>query len=77
MSFQSVFRMKTVKSRLFKKYFEIKKSRAQVCLFLDWLTAKKKVLKIAILLLQDLRIWIKEVSFWANVYQNFTDIWRT
>ena len=49
--------MKTVKSRLFKKYLESRKSRAWLCLSLGWLYINgKKMLKTASLLLQELRI---------------------
>ena len=56
-SFESVFCMKTVKSGLFKKYLERRKSRARFCLSLGWLhISEKKSLKTAILLVQELRI---------------------
>ena len=54
MSFESVFCMKTVKSRLLKKYMKIK-SQAQFCLSLRWLDiSEKKLLKTSILLVQEL-----------------------
>ena len=57
MSFESVFCMKTTKGRLFKKYLEKRKSRARFCLSLGWLhISEKKILKTAILLVQELRI---------------------
>ena len=57
MSFESVFCMKTTKGRLFKKYLEKRKSRARFCLSLGWLhVSEKKILKTAILLVQELRI---------------------
>ena len=34
--------MKTVKSRLFKKYLKIRKSQARFCLSLGWLNISKK-----------------------------------
>ena len=41
-SFESVFSMKTVKRRLFKKYLERRKSRARFCLSLAWLHISEK-----------------------------------
>ena len=41
-SFESIFYMKTVKSRLFKKYLKGRKSRAQFCLSLGWLHISEK-----------------------------------
>ena len=35
-SFESIIHMKTVKSRLFKKYLKRRKSRARFCLRLGW-----------------------------------------
>ena len=56
-SFESVFWMKTVKSRLFKKYLKRRKSRARFCLSLGWLhLSEKELLKTAILLVQELRM---------------------
>ena len=42
MSFESVFCMKTVKSRLFKKYLKRRKSQARFCLSLGWLNISEK-----------------------------------
>ena len=56
--------MKTVKSRLFKKYYDRRKSQARFCLSLGWLhISEKKSLKTPILLLQEHRIWKKESLF--------------
>ena len=44
-SFESVFSMKTVKSRLFKKYLK-KKSRAQFCSCLGWLNISEKIIEL-------------------------------
>ena len=41
-SFESIFCMKTVKSRLFKKYLKRRKSRARFCLSLGWLNQWEK-----------------------------------
>ena len=43
-SFESVFYMKTVKSRLSKKYLKRRKSRAWFCLPLGWLHISEKKL---------------------------------
>ena len=40
--FESLFYMKTVKSRLFKKYLERRKSRPRFCLSLGWLYISEK-----------------------------------
>ena len=41
-SFESVFYMKTVQSRLFKNYLKRRKSRARICLSLGWLNIGEK-----------------------------------
>ena len=57
MSFESVFCKKTVKTRYFKKYLEKRKLHARFCLSLGWLhVSEKKLLKTAILLVQELTI---------------------
>ena len=54
-SFESVFCMKIVKSRLFKKYLKGRKSRARFCLSLGWLNiSEKKLLNTTILSVQEL-----------------------
>ena len=76
-SFESVCCMKTVKSRLFKKYLKRRKSRARFCLSLGWLhISEKKILKTSILLVQKLIKQENIVCFWSNFDPNFTDIWR-
>ena len=63
-SFESIFRMKTVKSRFFKKYLKRRKSRARFCFSLGWLhISKKKLFKTAILLVQELIKQEKQVVF--------------
>ena len=53
--FESVFCMKTVKNRLFKKYFQRKKSWALFCLPLGWLHITEIFfLKTSILLMKEL-----------------------
>ena len=42
-SFERVFCMKTVKSRLFKKYLKRRKSRAWFCLLVGYISVKKKI----------------------------------
>ena len=57
MRFESLFCMKTVKSRSFKKYLEMRKSWARFCLSLGWLyISEKELLKTAILVVQELKI---------------------
>ena len=41
-SFERLFCMKTVKSRLFKKYLKRKKLQVQFCLYLGWLDISEK-----------------------------------
>ena len=67
--------MKTVKSRLFKKYLKRRKSRAWFCLSLGWLNISEKnfLLKTTILLVQDRKVG-KGVSLWPNFDPNFRDI---
>ena len=77
MSFESIFYMKTFKSRLFKNYLKRRKLHTQFCLPLGWLhTSEKKLLKTSILLVQELKKWEKVASFWPYFDPNFTDIWR-
>ena len=54
-SFESLFCMKTITSRLFKKYLKSIKSRTRFCFSLGWLrTSANKSLETAILLAQEL-----------------------
>ena len=54
-SVESAFCMKTVKSRLFKKYLKRRKLRARFCLPFGCLhISEKKLLKTAVLLVQEL-----------------------
>ena len=54
MSFEIEFCMKTVKSRLFKKYLKIFEY-LKICLSLGWLNiSEKKLSKTTILLVQEL-----------------------
>ena len=63
-SFESIFCMKTVKSRLFKKYLKRRKSRARFCLTLAWLNiSEKKLLKTTILSVQELIKQEKQLVF--------------
>ena len=54
-SFESVFYMKTVKNRLFKKYLKRRKSRALFCLSHGWFyISANKYLKTAVQLVKEL-----------------------
>ena len=67
--------MKTVKSRLFKKYLKRRKSRARFCLSFRWLHISEKILlKTSILLVQELIKSEEVLRFWPNFDLNFTDI---
>ena len=54
---ERVFHMKTVKSRLFKKYLKKKENRGPgfVCLWVGYVSMKKKLQKTTILLVQELK----------------------
>ena len=53
-SFESVFCIKTVKCRLFKKHLKRRKSRACFCLSLAWLhISEQKLLKAPIIFVQE------------------------
>ena len=69
--------MKTVKSRLFKKYLKIRKSRARFCLSLGWLNiSEKKIIELYNSVgAGDHKIG-KVVSLWSNFDPNFPDIWK-
>ena len=68
--------MKTVKSRLFKKYLKRRKSWARFCLPLGWLNiSEKQLLKTAIVSAEAHKVG-KVVSLWPNFDPNFPDIWR-
>ena len=75
-SFERLFCMKTVKSRLFKKYLKRKKLQVQFCLYLGWLDISEKNIEKC----NSLFGWAykveKMVSFWPNVDHNFSDIWE-
>ena len=67
--------MKTVYSRLFKKYLKRRKSRARFCLSLGWPNSnEKEILKTANLLVGVHKVE-KIVSFWPNFDPYFPDIW--
>ena len=69
--------MKTVKSRLFKKYLKRRKSRARFCLSLGWLhiSEKKKIIENYNSAGTEAQNIGKVASFWPNVDPNFTNIW--
>ena len=63
-NFESVFCIKTVKSRLFKKYLKRRKSQARFCLSLSWLNiSEKKLLTTTILPVQELIKQEKQLVF--------------
>ena len=68
--------MKTVKSRLFKKYLKRRKSRARFCLSLGWLNVSEKNIGNYNSVGAGAHKVGKVVSFWPNFDPNFTDIWR-
>ena len=69
--------MKTVKSRLFKKYFKQRKMWAQFCLSLGWLhiSGKKKKKENCNSVGVGAQNIGKVISFWPNFDPNFTNIW--
>ena len=69
--------MKTVKSRLFKKYSERRKLQARFCLSLGWLhISEKKIIENFNSVGAGDQNIRKLVSFWPNFDLNFTDFWR-
>ena len=69
--------MKTVKSRLFKKYLKRRKSRARFCLPLGWLNiSEKKNIENCNSVGAGAQKIGKVVSFWPNFDPNFPDIWK-
>ena len=68
--------MKTVKSRLFKKYLKGRKSRAQFCLSLGCYISVKKIIENCNYVGAGAHKVGKVVSFWPNFDPNFIDIER-
>ena len=69
--------MKTVKSRLFKKYFKRKISWARFCLSLGWLNvSEKKIIEHYNSAGAGAHKVGKVVSLWPNFDRNFSDIWK-
>ena len=69
--------MKTVKSRLFKKYLKRRKLRARFCLSLGWLNiSEKKYIENYISVGAGAHKVGKVVSFCPNFDPNFPDIWN-
>ena len=68
--------MKTVKSRLFKKYLKRRKSRARFCLSLGWLNISEKNIENYNSVGAGAHKVGKVVSFWPNFDPNFPDIWK-
>ena len=77
MSFESIFCMKTVKSRLFKKYLKRRKLRAQFCLSGGWLhISEKKVTENCNSVGAGAQKVGKVVSFWPKFDPKFPVIWK-
>ena len=77
-SFESVFCEKTVKSILFKKYLERRKSQTRFGLSLSWLRiSEKKIIENCNFIGTGAQNVGEVVSFWPKFDPNFTDIWRT
>ena len=69
--------MKTIKSRLFKKYLKRGKSRAQFCLSLGWLNiSEKKIIENYNSVSAGAPKVGKVVSLRPNFDPNFPDIWK-
>ena len=68
--------MKTVKSRLFKKYLKRRKSQARFCLSLGWLNISKKNIENYNSIGAGAHKEGKVVSFWSNFDPSFPDIWE-
>ena len=66
--------MRTVESRLFKKYLKRKKSRARFCLSLGWLHIIEKNIENCNSVSAEAHKVGKVVSFWSNFDPTFTDI---
>ena len=67
--------MKTATSKLFKKYLERRKSRAQFCFLVGYISVKK-IIENCNSVGAGTRNIGKVVSFWPDFDPNFTDIWR-
>ena len=69
--------MKTVKSRLFKKYLKRRKSRARFCLSLGWLNiSEKKIIENYNSVGAGVHKVGKVVSFRPKFDPNFPGIWK-
>ena len=77
-NFETVICMKTVKSKLLKKYLKRIKSRARFCLPLRWLhiSEKKKMIENFNSIGVEAHKVGKNSSFWPNFDPRFTNIWR-
>ena len=69
--------MKTVKSRLFKKYLKRRKSQARFCLSLSWLNInEKKIIELYNSVGAGTHKVGKVIGLWPNFDPNFPDIWK-
>ena len=68
--------MKRVKSRLFKKYLQKRKSRERFCLPLGWLNISKNIIENYNSVRAGAHKVGKVVSLWPNFDPNFPDIWK-
>ena len=70
--------MKTVKSRLCKKYLKGRKPRARFCLSLGLVgyMSVKKIIKNYNAVSAEAHKVEKVVGFWSNFDPNFPDIWK-
>ena len=76
-SFESIFCLKTAKSRLFNKSLKKRKSRARFCLSLGQLHVReKKTMENCNSVGAGAHKIRKVVSLWPNFEPNFLDIWN-
>ena len=71
-----IFCMKRVKSRLFKKYLDRKKSQLLFCLSLSCYISVKKIIENCNSVGAGAQNLEKVVNFWPNFDPNFIDIWK-
>ena len=76
MTFERAFCMKTVKSRLFKKYLKRRKSRARFCFSHGWLNISKKIIEHYNFVGVGTHKVGKVVSLLSNFDPSFPDIWN-
>ena len=66
--------MKTIKSKLFKKYVRTRKSRGRFCFSLGWLNISKKVIENCNSVHAGAHKVGKVASLWPNFDLNILDI---